>query len=120
MPHRGDTLLRMQTAQLIDEYGFARRDVPDDPKRLHVEGNALGGEHPFGAARRRALTQHEGSDSVRIAKPQNAVTNDHRHDRITAAAAAVDGIDGCEHVRRGHAGSAYALQLRGEHVQQNF
>ena len=48
------------------------------------------------------------------------MADDHRDDRITAAAAPVDRIQRRKHVRRRHARRADALQLRGKHVQQHL
>ena len=120
VPHGGDALLRMQAPLLVDEDGLARRDVAHEAERLHVQCNALGGQHPLGAARRRSLSQHERADPVRIAETENAMPDDHRNDRITSAAAAIDGVDGCEYVGGSDPRSTDALQLGREDVQQHF
>ena len=48
------------------------------------------------------------------------MADDHRHDGITAAAAAIHGIERGEDVRRRRARRADALQLGREHVEQHF
>ena len=116
----GDALLRVEPAVLVDEHGLTGCHIAHQPERERIERHALGGEHPLGAARRAPLAEHQRADTVRIAEAENAVTDDHRHHRVAAATAAVHRRQCGEHVRRGDARSADALQLGGEHVQQHF
>ena len=118
--HGCDALLGMQPALLVDEHRFARGDVAHQLERQHIERDALGGQHVFGAARRAPLAEHQRPDAVRIAKAQDPVTDDHGHDCVTATAPAIHCARSSEDVGRRHARGAHALQFRGKHVQQHL
>ena len=115
-----DAHLRMQAAVHVDVHDFARRHVAHQLEAEHVERDALGGQHPFGALRRLALAEHQRTDAVRIAEPEQAVADDHGDHGVTAAAAAIDGAHRGEDVGGRDARRAHALQLRGQHVEQHF
>ena len=66
-------LLRVHAAVHVDVDRLARPDVALEREAEHVEGDALGGEHPFDAARRLALAEHERPDAVRVAEAGDAV-----------------------------------------------
>jgi hypothetical protein len=66
------------------------------------------------------LAEDQRADTIWVTEPEDAMTDDHGHHRITPTAAAVDSRERCEHVRRRDADGADALQLRGEHVQQHL
>jgi hypothetical protein len=53
-------------------------------------------------------------------KPRMPWPDDHGHDGITAAAAAINRIQGREHVRRRDARRADPLQLGSKHIQQHL
>ena len=48
----------------------------------------------------RRSPEHQRADAVRVAEAEDAVADDHGHDRVAAAAAPVDGGQRGEHVRR--------------------
>jgi hypothetical protein len=71
-------------------------------------------------ARALARPDHERPDAVRIAEPDDAMTEHHGDRRIAAPHATVHRAQGREDVRGRRAQRSDALQLAREHVQQHF
>ncbi len=98
--HGGHELLREQAALLVDEHCFARTDVADELEAVAGERDALRREHPLRTLRRILAAEHQRTNAVRIAEAEDAVTDHHGNDRITAAATAIDRIQRGEDVAR--------------------
>src|SRR5690606_39894702 len=71
-------------------------------------------------ARRFAFSEHERTDAVRIAEPEQAVPHDHRDDRESAAHAAIKCGHRIEDVRSRRPGRACTREFAREHVQEHF
>ena len=104
----------------VDIDDFTRGDIAHQLETEHVERNAFGGQHPFRTLRRLALPEHQRADAVRIAQAQQPMADDHGDDGVTAAAAPIHRADRGENVGRRDARRTDALQLGGEHVEQDF
>ncbi len=88
----------MQAAFVFDEYGFPRLHVTDSFELQHVERHALGGDHVLGCNLRPPRAQHERADTVRVAKGDNAESDDQRNHGIAAPAPSVQCVDRIEHL----------------------
>ncbi len=113
-------LMRIEASVFVDEHRLAGPDVAHARKAEHVERDALRGQHVFGPFRRIAFAEHERADAVRIAKAEQAVAHDHRHDGEAAAHAPIDRAHGVEDLRGGCPWGARARELAREHVQEHF
>ncbi len=99
---------------------FARRQVANQGKAEHVERYAFGGDHVLDAFVGMALTEHDRANRIGVAEADDAVTGDHRHYRVAAAAALVDLAHRGEDVLLGRLQLAAHGKFVGEHVEQHF
>ena len=110
----------IQDAVVFYVQAFTGLQVAHPFELQRIERDALRGDHVVLPAVSFTLAQHERPNAVRVAKGDDAEADDHRDDRVTAAAALVHGFDGIENiVRRGLAVHA-SLQLVREHIEQHF
>jgi hypothetical protein len=110
----------MQAPEHVDVDHLTRRHVAHQLETQHVERDALRGQHPFGAFRGFALTQHQRPNAVRIAEGQQSMADDHGDDGVAPAAAPIDRAHGRKDIRRGDPRRAHALQLGSQHVEQDL
>ncbi len=110
----------VQYAAIFYEDGLAGLHIAQSLELQNVERDALGRHHVLGAFGRAARAEHEWTDAIRVAKRDDAETDDHRDDSVTAPAAAVDGFDRIEDLLGRRAAVGTRLQFVCEHVKQHF
>ena len=89
-------LLAVQRAIDLDDHRLARQNVAHHLEIERVHGHALRRHHVLDAISSLPPAHAQGPNTMRIAKRDDAVTNDQRDDRIPAPAPAVDGGHGRE------------------------
>jgi hypothetical protein len=114
-------LARMQLAGVVDEDGFARRDVAHEAEAQALERHRFAGDQVFRAILGFVHAQAQRTDAERVAEGQQAVAGDLGDHGIGAAHALVHHGDRLEHgflVERIAVGGG--LDFVGQHVQQDF
>ena len=91
----------VQAPLVFDDNGLTGSEVAQALELQHVEGNTFGSDHVIATFVGPTLAQHQRANAVRIAKCDDAETDDHRNDGITAATTVVDGRHRREHLLRG-------------------
>ncbi|MND41941.1 hypothetical protein D3C80_327000 [compost metagenome] len=115
------TLLGEELALLCDVDGLARGDVTHRLETDGVERHALGGEHVLHLALLvGAAAQYQRTDTVGIAKADEAVADHQGHHGIGAADLLVHLAHRREDVLRPQRHLVAQIQLVGQHVQQHF
>ena len=110
----------MKLAVVGDEHRLARRDVPDEFEAKNIERHALGRDHVFHTVGVFAASIHQGTNAERVAKADDANTNDHRYRSISTAASRVHTFHRFEDVVWLRFVRANHLQLVGKHVEQHL
>ncbi len=110
----------MHRAFLVDEYRLAGRDVPLEVEAERIECHGLGCNHALDSVQRSAHAQDGRPDSVRIAKRDNAVTDDESDDGVGAGTAAMHALDGVEDTVYGKPVRRLRAELVSEYVEQNL
>ena len=87
-------LMAVHRAVVIEKYDFAGSNVPYLAELQHVQCHAFRRYHVFRAGLGLPLTHDERADTVRVPERDDAVTDNHGDDRISAAASSVHRLDG--------------------------
>ena len=88
-PRRRGALIGVQAALGVDVHRLTGGHIAQAAKAQNVQGHALGSHHVFALRVLAAIADHQRTDTVRIAKGEHPVIDEHGHGRIPAATAPV-------------------------------
>lgn len=108
---------RESSAKKLECFGWnvmvlTRVDVLIVREAQSIESDALRSKHVIVAAvRRRTATEHQRTDTVRVAETNNAKTSNHGHTRVRTTTLLVEVLDGGEDILLVHTKVAYRKHL---------
>ena len=114
-------LSAVEITLLVNEYRLARRHVAHALEAQGIERHAFRGDQILRSFFVLGHADYQRPDAERIAKRQQAITGDHRHDRISAPAASMHPRDGLENGRwiELETGAGF-LEFMCQHVEQHL
>ena len=110
----------MQLAVDIDKHALSGGNIPEKFESKGVQGHAFGGKHVLAVAVHFPVADHEGPDSVSIAKAEHSEPGDQPDHRIGALAAEENTAESGKNICRGRILGTDLLQLVGKNIEQDL